>query len=715
MRRNLIVTAFVMALAMLSRPMFAEDLAAAKLGQKIADIHFSDAAGKKIALYDNSGKTAVVVVFLSFECPVSNSYSPVLAEMAKQYADQKVAFLGVCCTESETAESVAKQAEEFNLGFPVYRDADKTAVAALKATATPEAFVLDHNFVLRYRGRIDDGYAARLKKNQQIKNHDLKSALDEVVAGKPVSQPVTEPIGCPVRVDKKIKQDGAVTYYRDIAPILQTHCQQCHRPDQVGPFSLMTFAQAVNWAPDIKEYTTSRQMPPWKIAEGAEFRNDRRMSEKEIATIAAWVDDGTPEGNPSDAPSPRQFTDGWQLGQPDLVLATREEFVLGPGGGDLFRVYVLPTELPEDKFVVAFEVKPGNPRIVHHMLILIDTTGQGRQLEQKGQKKEKKKSESDYDRGPGYSVATMGVGFFPQGELGDGWAPGQLPRQLPAGYGFKLPKGSDVVVQCHYNRNGRVEHDRLQIGLYFAKNSDAMKAYKGGVIPGRLMAIPAGNASFKVVGSTSASQDCVLHSIMPHMHLIGRQIKVTMTPPEGEKQTLLNIEDWDFNWQETYFLKDPIAVKAGTVLDLEAVYDNSDANPNNPNNPPRVVIFGEQTTDEMCFVYLGATSDGPGRSPFNRRDRLKSFGFTEFGVTPKRVIALVVVTLIWAIAYALITGTSQKGDRFVLHARLHLGHDDLLHPTEEQTKALKQRKTPLAWTRAEEECGAVTNHSHTLF
>ncbi|MEX2286502.1 MAG: hypothetical protein WD648_05380, partial [Planctomycetaceae bacterium] len=357
--------------------------------------------------------------------------------------------------------------------------------------------------------------------------------------------------------------------------------------------------------------------PPWKIAQGAEFRNDRRMTEKEIATIAAWVDDGTPEGNPSDAPSPRQFTDGWQLGQPDLVLATRQEFVLGPGGRDLFRVYVLPTELPEDKFVVAFEVKPRNARVVHHTLNFIDTTGQGRQLEQKGQEAEKKKSESDYDRGPGYSVA-MGVGFFPQGGLG-GWAPGQLPHQLPAGYGFKLPKGADVVVQCHYHRNGRVEHDRLQIGLYFAKNSDAMKAYKGGVIPGRLLAIPAGSASFKVVGSTTASQDCVLHSIMPHMHLIGRQIKVTMKPPEGEKQTLLNIDDWDYNWQETYFLKDPIAVKAGTVLDVEAVYDNSNANPNNPNSPPRMVIFGEQTTDEMCFVFLGATSDGPGRSPFGRR------------------------------------------------------------------------------------------------
>ena len=276
----------------------------------------------------------------------------------------------------------------------------------------------------------------------------------------------------------------------------------------------------------------------------------------------------------------------------------------------------MPTDLPEDKFVVAFEVKPGNPRIVHHTLNFIDTTGQGRKMEQAGQEKEKNKLEAEFDRGPGYSVA-MGVGFFPQGGLG-GWAPGQLPHQLPQGYGFKLPKGSDVVVQCHYHRNGRIEHDRLRIGLYFAKNTDDMKVYKGGVIPGRLLAIPAGSTGFKVVGSTTASQDCVLHSIMPHMHLIGRQIKVTMTPPEGEKQTLLAIDNWDYNWQETYFLKEPLAVKAGTVLEVEALYDNSAANPNNPNSPPRLVTFGEQTTDEMCFVFLGATSEGPGRSPFGR-------------------------------------------------------------------------------------------------
>ena len=177
----------------------AEDSAAAKLGRKIADVAFVDAAGKKVTLYDLKGKKAVAAVFLSFECPNSTGYAPVLADMAKRYAEQGVAFVGICCTEGETAQTVAKQAEEFKLGFPVYHDGRGAAVAAFKAEMTPEAFLLDHNFVLRYRGRIDDGYAARLKKNLQIKSHDLKNALDEVLAGKTVSKSQTKPYGCSVK------------------------------------------------------------------------------------------------------------------------------------------------------------------------------------------------------------------------------------------------------------------------------------------------------------------------------------------------------------------------------------------------------------------------------------------------------------------------------------------------------------------------------------
>ncbi|HZT80048.1 MAG TPA: redoxin domain-containing protein [Gemmataceae bacterium] len=583
----------------------------AKLGARIPDVALKSADGKPLSLHGFKDKKAVVVVFLNFDCPVSNSYAQPLALLARQYGDRGVAFLGVCCNPDEDAAALAKHVKEFAIPFPVAKDDRFAAADALKADTTPSAFVLDHNFVLRYRGRIDDEWQARLKRNQKIRSHDLRKALDELLAGKPVSAPATEPVGCPLQGEKQVKKTGDVTYYRDVLPILQNNCQSCHRPGEVGPFSLLTYRQAVTWAQDIKDYTHSRQMPPWKITEGVAYQNERKLSDEEIATLAKWVDAGTPEGDPKDAPPPVKFTTGWQLGEPDLVLEPKGDFVLGPGGRDLFRCFVLPTNLPEDKYVVAIEVRPGNPRVVHHTLNFIDVTGQGRKLEEKAQKDEQGKKDADFDRGPGYSMA-MGIGFLPRGGL-SGWAPGQRPYQVPKGFGFLLPKGADVIMQVHYHRDGRLEKDRTRIGLYFAKSNEGVRQFQGGVIQGRFFAIPANQERYKVTGTLNVPSDCTLHSIMPHMHLLGKEIKVTLRPPEGDARTLLAIKDWDYNWQETYFLKEPLKLKAGSKLEVEAFYDNSAKNPNNPNNPPKVVLFGEQTTNEMCFVFLGATSDKPGR------------------------------------------------------------------------------------------------------
>jgi peroxiredoxin len=589
-----------------------EKTSTAQLGKKIDNVTFRDAAGKQFALHDLKDKKAIVVVFLSFECPVSLSYSQPLNDLAAEYAKQGVAVVGLTVNQGETDADVAKHVKDNNLKFPVFRDVDFRAADALKAEVTPEAFVLDGNFVLRYRGRIDNSYYARLKKNQQVTSRDLEQVLGEIVSGRPVGTPATVPIGCAIaREVKEAPKTGTVTYYRDVAPILQNNCQQCHRPGEVGPFSLMNYRQAVNWAADIKEYVRTRKMPPWRIAEGVGFHGERSMSDRDIATLVAWVDGNTPEGNPRDAPPPRTFPQGWQLGTPDLVLTVGDDTQLGPTGDDHFRCFVLPTNLPEDRYVVAVEVRPGNARVVHHTLIYVDTKGRGRKLEESYQAKIKQTPPTGHaalDRGPGY-VAGMGVGFVPDGALG-GWAPGQMPRYLPESTGMLLPKGADVVMQMHYHRNGRPEKDRTSIGLYFAKKPVA-RTYQGGVLSGGIwFRIPAGNASYPLKGGAWATDDFTLHSVMPHMHMLGKEIKVTLTPPEGQgqKQTLLAIKQWDYNWQETYVLKAPLAVKSGTRIEVEAVYDNSAGNPNNPNDPPRDVTFGEQTTNEMCFVFLGGTS-----------------------------------------------------------------------------------------------------------
>jgi peroxiredoxin/mono/diheme cytochrome c family protein len=604
-----------------------------KLNKRIDRLPVVDLTGKSVDLAAVGGKKAVVVAVLSFNCPVSNSYTAPLTELAAGYAGQGVSVVGVVPGD-ESSEAVAKNAAGFQLGFPVFTDPKLEAVTALKATTQPEVFVLDHNFVLRYRGRIDNAYSARLKRNPTVTSHDLRAALDDLLAGRDVKTPVTKPVGCPVaRKEPATTAKSAVTFHKDVLPVLQANCQNCHRPGQVGPFALVTYKQAVNWADDIKEFTQARKMPPWKPTGGPPhgFANSRQMSDKDIATLAAWADAGCPEGDPKDAPPPAAFADEWQLGPPDLILEAKEEFHVGPAGKDIFRCFVLPTGLTEDKYIVGYEIKPGNPRVVHHTLNFWDATGRAREKEAEEQKKAKS---TDQDYGPGYSVG-MGVGFVPTplkdrpgvppaGLIG-GWAPGQLAANLPPGTGYFIAKGADLVVQTHYHRTGKPEADKIKIGLYFAKKP-VEKVFQvltvGGMSP--LNVIPANKPDYVAKGSVWITQDATVHSVVPHMHLVGRSIRVNMTPPGGDTVTLVDIADWDYNWQETYWFKVPLKAKAGTRFDVEAVYDNSANNPNNPFSPPRAIYFGEETTNEMLFGFVGVTPDGPNRVRVSRTDPAKT-------------------------------------------------------------------------------------------
>lgn len=593
----------------------------------LADLSFP-AGDKRVAWKDVAGKDATVVVFLSFDCPMSAGYAKPLADLAAASAAKGVKFVALCPTD-DTPAAIAKQAAEYKLGFPVFADEKLRAADALGATTTPQVFVLDAKGAVQYRGLIDDGYARRLVPNRKVTEKYLEAALAEVLAGKPVTAAKTEPVGCViVRPRAVAKVTTGPTYHKDVAAILQKHCQACHRPGEAGPFALTTYKQAVVWADDIKRHTGDRTMPPWKPRAGVEFIGDRRLSEKEIDTLAKWADAGCPEGEAKDAPAPANFPDGWQLGKPDLILEAPDEFVLGPTGKDVFRVFVLPTGLTEDKYVTAFQVRPGNPRIVHHAVTFFDTTGSALKSQTMARAAEMKTIKpGDVDVGGGFTSGMLpGLRVKPTdlfaakppfGPLG-GWAPGVVPREL-TGTGFLLPKGSDLVMQLHYHRNGKLEKDRTKIGLYFAK-TPVERPMLGLAIPGKfkldkggegLGYIPAGERAFVARGSWYALENCTAHFVMPHMHLLGTSVKITMTTPKGKPETVIDIPEWDYNWQEIYFLKTPLKIPAGTRFDIEATFDNSASNPRNPSDPPVDVKFGEQTTDEMLFGFLGATKDNP--------------------------------------------------------------------------------------------------------
>lgn len=601
---------------------------------KYAAIPLIGLDGQPATLAAHQGKVATVIVFASFECPVSNHYVPHLSALVKDYGPKGVSFVAVCPTD-EPAAVVKKAADAFRPAFPVLLDPKLDLAAALKAEITPEVFVLDAKDTVRYRGRIDDRYPLRNKPNAVVTANDLQAAIDDVVAGREVRTPVTKAVGC--RIDftaAPAPKAGTVTYHKDVAAILQKHCQTCHRPGEVAPFPLTNYKQARRWAEDIAAYTASRQMPPWMPAGGLPMSGERKMTEKEIATLAAWADAGAPEGDPKDAPPAVEFPDGWRHGKPDLILTPGDDFHLAASGNDLFRCFVIPTGLTEDKWVVGYDVKPGNPKIVHHTLHFFDTSGQGRELERKQQEKEKGLTLPDH--GPGYTVS-MGVGFVAQrskkgegptfGGIG-GWAPGQAPQFVPKGAGWLLPKNSDFIIQTHYHRNGQAGTDRTQVGLYFAK-SPVEQPWQTLVVTGLQgwERIPAGKPDYVAKGSFYLHTDALLHNVLPHMHLLGKSVKMTMTPPDGPPVVLVDIPVWDYRWQETYWFQKPILAKRGTKLEIEAVFDNSDKNPNNPHRPPQDVKVGEETTDEMLFGFIGATST---TVPYSRIQR---WGFppAEFG------------------------------------------------------------------------------------
>ena len=589
------------------------------MGANPLELELPTLSGERSALGKLAGEKGTVVMFLQFDCPISAEYSAQLVRLEKQYKPKGLQFVGVMADQQDRAE-LQKRAAEYGLKFPILHDSKFVLADSLGAKTTPEVFLLDKQGKTLYSGRIDDSWTARMRRNPAPKSSDLVAAMDAMLAQKPIQVTRTDAVGCPIERPQKKAADSKVTYHRDIAPILQEKCQACHRPGEVAPFSLTSYQQAMRWRDLLVEVVEKKQMPPWLPSGGYHFRGERKLEEEEIQKIRQWVKDGCAEGDFAQAPLPKQFAEGWQLGEPDLILELPQDMVIGPEGKDLFRCFALPTNLPEDKYVVAYELRPGNRRVVHHTLHFLDFEGRGRKLSADWKANPKDKSG---DSGPGYTVS-MGVGFAPSGEMG-GWAPGISPKFLPNDTAYILPKGSDFILQIHYHRTGKEERDRTRVGLYFARQP-VNRFVQPLIVPGNFLLIPPNKADFTVKNTVWLAKDALMHSVDPHMHLLGRKFVMHITEPGGEKHEVIRIDDWDYNWQEIYFLNQPKRLKAGTRIDIEAVFDNSATNPNNPSSPPSWVRFGEQTTNEMCFMFIGLTTDDNMRIQWRKEENGRLFG-----------------------------------------------------------------------------------------
>ena len=407
---------------------------------------------------------------------------------------------------------------------------------------------------------------------------------------------MTDTVGCYFEAWKENVVPEKVTYTRDVAPILNTNCVSCHRPGEVAPFSLMTFTDAAKHAKQLAKVTDRQLMPPWKAEPGfGHFKDERRLTDSEIALLDAWAKAGAPEGDAADLPPSPKFKEGWALGEPDMVVTMAKPFTIAASGRDVYRGFVIPLNLPEDKYVIGFEFKPGATSVLHHALFFLDDNGAARKLEA-----------ASKDGLPGYKSGG-GPGFRPSGGMG-GWAPGATPFFLPEGVGRPVHKGADLIFQVHYHPDGKEHTDVSKVAIYFAKKPIVKQAISWPLMNNQID-IPANDSHYVRSATVTAPVDVTLFGVTPHMHLVGKEMKVIATKPDGEVVPLIWVKDWDFRWQDQYQYVNPIKLPKGTVVSMEAVYDNSTNNMDNPNSPPARVRRGEQTTDEMCICFLQMTID----------------------------------------------------------------------------------------------------------
>jgi len=549
------------------------------VGKQVGDFTLKDFHGQPHSLAAHKDSKLVVLVFLGTECPLAKLYAPRLVELAKEFEPKGVAFLGVNSNRQDSPTEIAAYARTHEIEFPILKDLGQSLADRVGATRTPEVLVLDADRAIRYRGRIDNQYGFKQNASYQKKTpdrRDLAEALTELLAGKPVSQPTTQLAGCLIGHDRQPKSDSEVTYSKQISRIMNANCVFCHRAGQIAPFTLTNYDDVVGWAAMIDEVVQAGRMPPWHAdSKVGHFKNDARLSDKDKAIVARWVADGAPEGDSKDLPEPPQFADGWMIPKPDQVIYMADKPYDVPATGVVeYQNFVVDPGWKEDKWLSAIEPRPGNPSVVHHILLFVQPP-------------------DGVEHDLGRAMNDFSAAF----------APGLRPEPLPAGYARKVQAGSKLIFQMHYTPNGSKQQDRSYLGVTFADPKTVKKEVLVQDATNFVFQIPPGADDFGVQSRYVFRKDAILMTLMPHMHLRGKSFSYQATYPDGKQETLLSVPRYDFGWQTNYRFAEPKLIPKGTRLDCVAHFDNSDENLNNP-DAKATVGFGDQTFEEMMIGFF---------------------------------------------------------------------------------------------------------------
>ena len=550
----------------------ADPIALATQAKQLSRIDLDDYRGRKWQLEDFSSDKYLIVAFLGTECPLAKLYAARLQSMSGELANQGVRILGVMSNRHDSLLDIQAFARRQEITFPIVKDAGGRLADDLAATRTPEVFVFDQQRRLRYQGRVDDQYGIGYVRDQP-RRRDLRVALDELIAGAEVSVSKTDAVGCIIGRKKQVDENSPVTYGGQVAEILHRNCAECHREDEIAPFALTDYEEAAGWADMIAEVVRDQRMPPWHAdPEHGQFANERRLTEAEKQALYDWAAAGAPAGELKDLPKLEPKVAGWQLPrQPELVFnVSPEPFKVPAEGAVRYQYFKVDMELDQDVWFNAAELKPGNRSVVHHILAFAVPKGQ---------------------RG-GLNGAR---GFLV------GYVPGARVEPWPVGHAKKIPAGSELIFQVHYTPIGSEALDQSQLGICLVDESQVTHEIVTTSAVQPKLDIPPRAPDHQVSSRPGPAfpAGAKLLSMSPHMHVRGKSFEYSLV---SNSKVLLSIPQYDFNWQTTYVLQEPMPLETGDQIKCRALFDNSADNLNNP-DPSETVRWGDQTWDEMMIGY----------------------------------------------------------------------------------------------------------------
>jgi len=557
----------------------------AGVGRQVEDLEFTLRDGRRLKLSDVSGSRGLVVAMTSSTCPVSKRYAPTLSRLQRELADAGIGLLLVNPFSSEKGQNVEAFLADNGLEAPYVGEGGRLLATALRASSTTEALLLDANRTLIYRGAVDDQHGLGYRREAPRLEY-LREAVAAMLGGARPRVAATEAPGCELDLpaEKRARAAG-VTYYKDVARIIQQNCLQCHRDGGIAPFALDDIASVMDRAKTIRRVVEQGHMPPWFAAPPAfgvenPWANDRSLSAADRADLLAWAgSEDRPAGNADDAPAPLHLTSPWSIPNPDVVLQIPKAFQIRAQGAMPYQFARVQTAFSEDKWVSAIEIQPTERSVVHHVIVHVEGPEEERE--------DGKKRRRQQDAATSFWAA---------------YVPGNGGRVYPAGFARRLPAGASLVFQIHYTPNGKAVQDQMRLGLVFAKGEPEFEVQAIG-IPKRDLNIPPGAANHRETLEWPVTADLNVTSLMPHMHVRGKAFKMEVTDAEGRYETVLDIPHYDFNWQLSYDFKQPRRIPKGSRLRITGVFDNSEANRSNP-DPSKPVKWGMQSFDEMLIGYM---------------------------------------------------------------------------------------------------------------